>query len=181
MARWRLRLASAVESLTATRRMVGEAPKPTGMRCGSPNFFRRRPKCTRPSDSHTVTALSTYRRLTEQNLRTFGRFWFTGRLPDWLPTRPLLIGYLKQRYQGTLMTSKQLIEPRSIKQQHGVFCSISYAARSGDTDFCAPRDDKANHFTSRATLARARGDQLGPIDMDQMERALCRSQRDSAR
>jgi hypothetical protein len=158
------------QSLSPIRRMVEEAPKAAGIvGCGRPHFF---------SSPHEMNAALGFPPsvitlqiddFSDEQLKKFLEgSEVISRLPSWLPARPLLIGYL------VAADSLGEIDASDIGDQASAWRRLFDAICQREAAILTSvRPETIKQIMSRvATLARARGDQLGPIDMNQMERAF---------
>jgi hypothetical protein len=158
------------QSLSPIRRMIEEAPRIAGIAaCGRPHFF------SSPNEMNSalgfppsVTTLQIDDFSDEQLKKFLEGSGVTSQLPSWLPTRPLLIGYL------VAMKSLGEIGASGIEDQASAWRKLfDVICRREAAILTSVRPETIKQIMSRvATLARARGDQLGPIDMNQMERAF---------
>jgi hypothetical protein len=158
------------QSLMPIRRIVEEAPRSAGMAvCGRPHFF------SSPNEMHealgfssSVPALNIEDFSEDQMHKFLTRSGVASELPEWLPARPLLIGYLIAiRLLGDLHSADEIDQADAWRELFNVIC------RREAEILTAARPETIRRIISRvATLARSRGDELGPIDMGQMERAF---------
>ena len=158
------------QSLIPIRRMVQEAPAVAGIAvCGRRQFF------SSPNEMHEALGFSLsvpvlhIEDFTDAQLSKFlAGSGVASRLPEWLPTRPLLIGYLVAiKSLGDIDPTDRADQADAWRELFDVIC------RREAEILTSVRPDTIRKMISRvATLARTRGDQLGPIDMNQMERAF---------
>jgi hypothetical protein len=158
------------QSLTPIRRIVEEAPGTSGIAvCGRPHFF------SSSSEMHdalgflsTVPAFNI-EDFSEKQLKQFlVNSGVSSQLPEWLPARPLLIGYLIAiKSLGDISSANQIDQADAWRELFNLIC------RREAEILTAVRPETIKNIISRvATLARSRGDELGPIGMGQMERAF---------
>ncbi len=158
------------QSLSPIRRMVEEAPKAAGiMACGRQHFFSSPNEMNAALGfSPSVMTLQIDDFSDEQLEKFLEGAESTSRLPSWLPARPLLIGYLVAANSlGEIGSSDIEDQASAWRKLFDLICQREAAILT------SVRPETIKQIMSRvATLARARGDQLGPIDMNQMERAF---------
>lgn len=158
------------ESLSLIRQLVQEAPQTAGIVvCGRPHFFSSQEEMLEALGfSRTVTMLQL-EDFTDEQLRKFlDGTGVTSRLPNWLPARPLLIGYL------LAMQSLGEVDALDAEDQASAWRKLFNAICQREASILTSvRPETIKQIMSRvATLARAKGDLLGPIEMNQLERAF---------
>ncbi|MEU9711965.1 NACHT domain-containing protein [Streptomyces sp. NPDC047967] len=157
-------------ALAPVRRLVEETPTGAGIVvCGRSHYFSSHSEMAETLGFQSSNSLIRIRDFTEdqvtQYLRTAG---VSGAVPDWLPTRPLLIGYLVAMDAfKDLETSKQASQATAWRMFFDSICDRE--ARM----FSAVRPEVIKAIVSRvATLARSQGDETGPVGMDLMRTAF---------
>ena len=158
------------QSLEPIRRIVEEAPESSGIAiCGRPYFF------SSSNEMHEALGLPlsvpalNIEDFTEDQVREYlSGSGATSQLPEWLPARPLLIGYLiALGLLNDIAGDDQLDQTDAWRGLFDVICG-----REAEI-LTAVRPDTIRRIISRvATLARSRGDEIGPVDMGQMQRAF---------
>jgi hypothetical protein len=159
------------ESLSLIRQLVQEAPHMAGVVvCGRPHFFSSRGEMLEALGfSPTTVTMLQLEDFTDEQLRKFlDGTGVTSRLPDWLPARPLLIGYL------LAMQSLGEVGAVDAEDQASAWRKLFNAICQREASILTSvRPEMIKQIMSRvATLARAKGDLLGPIEMNQPERAF---------
>jgi len=158
------------QSLTPIRRIIEEAPKSTGIAvCGRPYFFSSSNEMHETLGFTPSVSVLNIEDFSESQLSEFlSLAGITSQLPEWLPARPLLIGYLIAiKSLSDISGEVQVDQPAAWRELFNVICSREAAILT------EVRPDTIRRIISRvATLARSRGDEIGPIDMEQMEQAF---------
>lgn len=157
------------EALSPIRRLVSETPYGSGVVvAGRSHYFSGQSEMVpalgfKTLEQYTVpdfdeTQLSEY-------LRQSGVSWA---VPEWVPMRPLLLGYLVSIEAGDSAEITQAVTRASGWRKF--FTAI--CEREAQM-FAAVRPETIRAIVSRvATLARARTDATGPVDMDMLRAAF---------
>lgn len=157
------------EALSPIRRLVSETPATTGIIvAGRSHYFS--------GQAETVSALG-FSALEQYSvpdfdeaqlsefLRQAGVEWS---VPDWVPMRPLLLGYLV-----SIDASNAEGVAGSVTRADGWRRFIDAICEREAQMFTAVRPETIKSIVSRvATLARSRSDVTGPIDMDMLRSAF---------
>ncbi|TDB96322.1 NACHT domain-containing protein [Micromonospora fluostatini] len=156
------------QALDPVRRLIQDAREETGIAvCGRAHYFTSLTECR---DALGLTPDDLELELTDFDSNQVQRFLSAASsdLPEWLPTRPLLLAYLLN--SGALSNlSDQNDTPRAAAWNKLLdeVCAREARALSG------VRPDIVRAILGRvATLARSGGDALGPINMGHMEQAF---------
>ncbi|MET2714801.1 NACHT domain-containing protein [Streptomyces harbinensis] len=158
------------EAMAAVRRLVAETPEGTGIvACGRSHFFSSQSEMIGDLGFHSSANMVEIRDFDEDQvaeyLSSLGISWS---VPDWLPTRPLLMGYLvAMKAISDVDSSGQISQAQAWRQLFDAICVREARILS------AVRPDVIKAIISRvATLARSQGDAKGPISMDLMRSAF---------
>ena len=158
------------QSLTPIRRIVEEAPAMSGIAvCGRPHFFSSSTEMHDALGFMAGVPILNIEDFSDRQLQQFvANSGVSFKLPEWLPARPLLIGYLIAiRSLAEISAEGQIDQADAWRELFNLIC------RREAEILTAVRPETIKNIISRvATLARARGDELGPIGMNQMERAF---------
>lgn len=158
------------EALAPVRRLVEESPKDVGVvLSGRSQYFssdREMREALGLSAASIALTLSNFNeQQVEDYLRRAGVTWS---LPDWLPSRPLLLGYLVTA--GGLDSLNNGNDTTQAAAWRSMFSAI--CTRESKM-FTAVRPDTIRQIIARvATLARSQGNTTGPVSMDLMRQAF---------
>lgn len=158
------------EALAPVRRLVEETPKDVGVvLSGRSQYFssdREMREALGLSASSIALTLSNFNeQQVDDYLRRAGVTWT---LPDWLPSRPLLLGYLVSA--GGLDSFNGGEAETQAAAWRSMFAAI--CARESKM-FTAVRPDTIRQIIARvATLARSQGNTTGPVSMDLLRKAF---------
>ncbi|MDN3356810.1 NACHT domain-containing protein [Actinomadura sp. DC4] len=157
------------QALSAVRKLVQESPHGVGLiACGRSHYFSSKSEMFDAlgftGDSSLLTIHDFDRRQLSEYLELAGVEWS---VPDWMPTRPLLIGYL------VAMNLFSEIDP-TLSTPAVAWRKLFYALCERESRiFTAVRPEVIRHLVSRvATIARAKGDENGPVDADMLRTAF---------
>ncbi|GAB3645356.1 hypothetical protein GCM10028833_04890 [Glycomyces tarimensis] len=157
-------------ALEPVRRLVEETPDGTGVAiCGRSHYFSSEVEMIETLGFESSDNLTFIQDFTQQQvdeyLKAAGVTW---NVPDWLPARPLLIGYL------VAIEALADLNATSSSNQAAAWRKFFNAICEREAKmFSAVRPDTIRRILSRvATLARSKGDETGPIDMDMMKDAF---------
>lgn len=156
------------EALSAVRKLISETPQSAGVVvCGRTQYFSSGKEMLEALGMRVKSEVLTMSNFTEdqvtQYLSQSGVGWA---LPDWVPSRPLLIGYLVQAdIDGEFSVSE---EP-----QGPIWLSMFDSICNREAQmFTAVRPEVIKQIVARvATLARSKSDVTGPIGMEELRRA----------
>ena len=158
------------EALAPVRRLVEESPKDVGvLMSGRSQYFssdREMRESLGLTSSSSVLTLSNF---SEQQVDDYlSRAGVTWTLPDWLPSRPLLLGYLVAA--GNLESFRTTDETTQASAWRSMFDAICLRE---SRMFSAVRPETIRQIISRvATLARSQGNTTGPVSMELMRKAF---------
>lgn len=157
------------KALSAVRQLVSETPKEAGVAvCGRAHYFSSRTEMTRVLGLEAEASILELTDFTEAQVKKYLELTkVESVVPDWLPARPLLIGYLVASVDmGSLPDFGSVTEAQAWRGFLDSICereAIMLKALSPDT---------IKSIISRvATLARSQGDEVGPIALEMMEKA----------
>ncbi len=156
------------EALAPVRRLITEAPSGTGIIvCGRSQYFssvgEMRDALGLEGGALNYELASFDASQVDDYLEAAGVDW---KIPEWLPSRPLLLGYLVST--GGL-ESVIFDEPRQSSAWRAMLTAI---CQRESRMFSAVRPEMIKNIIARvATLARSQGSATGPIDMDIMRTA----------
>lgn len=157
------------QALSAVRQLVYESPDSVGLiTCGRSHYFSSKNEMLDAlgfaSDSTLLTLHDFDKEQLSKYLELAGVEWS---VPDWMPTRPLLIGYL------VAMQLFSEIDP-TLSTPAVAWRRLFYALCERESRiFTAVRPEVIRHLVSRvATIARAKGDENGPVDTDMLRTAF---------
>ncbi|MGW9497836.1 NACHT domain-containing protein [Streptomyces prasinus] len=158
------------QALSGVRRLIEEAPKEAGIAvCGRAHFFSSTKEMVDvlglPDDCSVQTIHDFTAEQVANYLTKAGIAWS---VPEWLPTRPLLIGYLLA--DGAMYD----VESDSIVDQATAWRDLfELICKREAKMFTAVRPEKIKQLVSRvATLARSTGEETGPVDMKSLSQAF---------
>ncbi|MGA4543133.1 NACHT domain-containing protein [Uniformispora flossi] len=158
------------EALAPVRRLVQEAPGQTGIAvCGRAHYFSSQNEMAGAlgfSSSASVVTMNDFSdSQVAEYLNEVGIDWS---LPEWLPTRPLLIGYLVGMGAFTDLASAGMADQASAwRNLFDAICTRESRM------FSAVRPETVKMIVSRvATLARSTGDETGPVGMETLRNAF---------
>lgn len=157
------------DALSAVRRMVIEAPNSSGVLvAGRSHYFSGNP------EMEATLGFKSFEKFTVQDfdehqltdfLTQAGATW---RVPDWVPTRPLLLGYLV-----TMGGGEAADVANAVTRAAGWRRFIAAICERESQMLTGVRPETILEIVSRvATLARSRGDVTGPIDIDSLRSAF---------
>lgn len=157
------------KACTLIRRFIEETPSRSAVIvAGRSGFFS--------TDSEMKSALGTgdqFRRYslcdftTDQVREYLMAMGYDGRMPDWLPRRPLLIGYLAAK--GHLDTLPSI--SNAVPTEGWSMLLDAIAAREAQIDSDLDGDTVRRLVDRLGTLARKSVDGLGPLSLDDLRRA----------
>lgn len=157
-------------ALSPVRRLVEETPSGAGIVvCGRSHYFSSNAEMADvvgfSSPSDLVRILDFSEDQVGQYLESAGISWA---VPEWLPTRPLLMGYLiSMGVFGELNSAQGISQASAWRQFFHKICERESRM------FSAVRPEIIKAIISRvATLARSQGDETGPVGMDLMRTAF---------
>ncbi|MYQ53584.1 MULTISPECIES: NACHT domain-containing protein [unclassified Streptomyces] len=157
-------------ALSPVRRLVEETPSGTGIvACGRSHYFSSHSEMAESLGFESPENLVNIRDFTEgqveEYLASAGVSW---KVPEWLPTRPLLIGYLvAMQAFSEVNAAAETTQATAWRRFFDAICERE--ARM----FSAVRPEVIKAIVSRvATLARSQGDETGPVGMDLMRTAF---------
>ncbi|GAA3826152.1 hypothetical protein GCM10022226_53620 [Sphaerisporangium flaviroseum] len=158
------------QALAPVRRLIQETPVSTGIiACGRSHYFSSPSEMVQSlgfaSTSCIISLQDFNKNQIEQYLALAGVDW---EVPEWLPARPLLIGYL------VAMESVSEIDSITQTTQAEAWRKLFVAICEREARIVtAVRPETIMQLVSRvATLARSRGDETGPVDMEIMRSAF---------
>ncbi|MFE6446946.1 NACHT domain-containing protein [Nocardiopsis dassonvillei] len=157
------------QALSAVRRLVREAPDGTGIAvCGRSNFFSSPTEVIDVLGLNNEAKIATINDFTEDQLSDYlVKSEVSWHVPDWVPTRPLLVGYLVS--QGVAIEGSDF----SIDQATAWRKFFDSICQREAEMFTAVRPDIVKMIVSRvATLARSKGYETGPVDMTILRQAF---------
>ncbi|MFE2755624.1 NACHT domain-containing protein [Actinosynnema sp. NPDC059335] len=157
------------QALSAVRRLIEEMPEAGGVIVsGRSHFFS--------SSSEMVAALNlgdsalqlTLEDFNEDQLAQYRKLvGITSSIPDWVPARPLLLGYLYSNRDSIPGDLSNQSVGQSWRTLLAAICEREAKILS------VVRPEVILKILSRvATLARSKGNELGPVGMDEMKRAF---------
>jgi hypothetical protein len=160
------------EALSAVRRLIQESPRRAGILvCGRSHYFSSEDEMMEDlgfneSDS-IVSQLDDF---TPEQLKQYVEAsGFRGAIPEWIPSRPLLVSYLVSSDSASEALSS-IVSGTPAQTWRELFLAICARESMMYTAVMPATIEKI--IARVATLARARGDRLGPIEMAQMEQAF---------
>jgi hypothetical protein len=157
------------EALSPVRRLVQETPRSSGIIvAGRSHYFSGKAEMTEALGFKNYE-LYTLPDFNESQLNEFLRQSKIGwEIPDWVPMRPLLLGYLVALDAGSASSIAE-----SVDRATGWSSFLSSICEREAGIFSAVRPDNIRRILSRvATLARSRADVTGPVDMDVLRSAF---------
>ncbi|MBK3578552.1 NACHT domain-containing protein [Streptomyces sp. MBT65] len=158
------------QALSGIRRLIEEAPEETGIAvCGRAHFFSSAQEMISVLGLSEECSLQTIHDFTnEQVVNYLKKSGINWSVPEWLPTRPLLIGYLLADGAMYDVESDSLVDQAAAwRNLFGMICKREAKM------FSAVRPEKIKQLVSRvATLARSTGDETGPVDMKILSQAF---------
>ncbi|MEU1208016.1 NACHT domain-containing protein [Nocardia sp. NPDC005825] len=159
------------KALFPIRRLVEETPAGTGVVvCGRPQYFSSYVEMPDALGFHPDTGILKIDNFTDEQLSEYlsaakVEDWA---VPEWIPTRPLLIGYLVRRRDFADFDSSEQLS--AAVAWRGFFDAICQREAGGLT---AVRPAVIKSIISRvATLAKSQGDETTPMGMDVMRKAF---------
>ncbi|MGW2664326.1 NACHT domain-containing protein [Nocardia tengchongensis] len=159
------------KALYPIRRLVEETPPGAGVVvCGRPQYFSSYVEMPEALGFHADTGILRIDNFTDEQLSEYlsaakVEDWT---VPEWIPTRPLLIGYLVRRRDFADFDSSEQIS--AAVAWRGFFDAICQREAVGLT---AVRPTVIKSIISRvATLAKSQGDETTPMGMDVMRKAF---------
>ena len=126
---WRRLQRNRYEAMTAVRRFITEHPRLAGLLvAGRAHFFdSRKERITALGLPHEGVELSLNEFTVEQVQIYLKRSGLSGTVPSWLPSRPLLVGYLaaKGHLADIVSNTEDLQEPSLGKQWHVLLDAVA--------------------------------------------------------
>ena len=158
------------QALESVRRLVQEAPRDAGLIiCGRSHYFgaqREMLDALALNEDGEVFEITDFS--PEQRAEYLEKAGVSTNIPEWLPARPLLLGYLAAA--GDLGA---LLDHEGLSQADAWRSLLTLLSEREAQMFAGVRPETIRTILSRvATLARARGNELGPVGMDQMQQAF---------
>ncbi|MEU8765108.1 NACHT domain-containing protein [Streptomyces sp. NPDC048659] len=158
------------QALSGVRRLIEEAPEEAGIAvCGRAHFFSSTKEMIDVLGLTEDCSVQTIHDFTTDQIRSYlTKAGITWSVPEWLPTRPLLIGYLLTDDAMYDVASDSLVDQASAwRDLFELICKREAKM------FTAVRPEKIKNLVSRvATLARSTGDETGPVDMKILSQAF---------
>ncbi|MDG9702677.1 NACHT domain-containing protein [Streptomyces sp. DH37] len=158
------------QALSGVRRLIEEAPEDAGIAvCGRDHFFSSTREMIEVLGLTDECSVQTIHDFTAEQMASYlEKAQITWRVPEWLPTRPLLIGYLLAEGAMYDVESDSLIDQAAAwRMLFGLICKREAKM------FTAVRPEKIKQLVSRvATLARSTGEETGPVDMKILSQAF---------
>lgn len=157
------------QALSGVRRLIEEAPESTGIAVGGRAHFFSSPKemleVLGLSENCHVQTIHDFN--PDQMHSYLNKANVSWSVPDWLPTRPLLISFLIADERVQDVDSDSLVDQAAAwRKLFDLICKRE--ARM----FSAVRPETIKRIISRvATLARSTGDELGPVDIKILRQA----------
>ncbi|MFD6567981.1 NACHT domain-containing protein [Micromonospora profundi] len=156
------------QALDPVRKLIQDAPGDTGIAvCGRAHYFTSLVECR---DALGLGAGDLELELTDFDAVQVQRFLSASSsdLPEWLPTRPLLLAYLlNSGALASLSGRSEVSTAAAWDKLLNEVCAREAKVLSG------VRPDTVKAILARvSTLARSRGEALGPVSMSQMEQAF---------
>jgi hypothetical protein len=155
------------------RRFIRETPSGVGIiLTGRVHFFNNEKEMWNAFGSPPYFVRLSLSEFTEEQVRVYlnklGLHWQDA-LPSWLPTRPLLLGYLATR--GLLQQTLNVAAGSSpAVGWHQLLNRIS--AREAEGEYGIDAGTVRRLLERVATLARSSADGLGPITSEQLQNAF---------
>ena len=158
------------QALEPVRKLIQQAPPGTGIiTCGRSHYFSSHAEMYDALGFDLADPTYELDDFTEQQASTYlEAAGISGGVPEWVPNRPLLLRYLVS--SGALLSVQGREEKTRAEAWTGLVDSL--CAREAMA-LSAVRSETIRRILGRvATLARSRGDETGPISMDQMKSAF---------
>lgn len=158
------------EAMAPIRRFVQETPERAGVIvCGRPNYFSSSTEMAEALGLGSKAQALGLADFTDSQVRDYLRqAQVEWEVPDWIPTRPLLLGYLAaMREAGSGGDYESDSRSRAWRQLLKAICQRESRM------FAAVRPETIESIICRvATLARSTGNETGPIGMDELKAAF---------
>ncbi len=158
------------QALSGIRRLIEEAPEEAGIAvCGRAHFFSSTKEMIDVLGLADDCSVQTIHDFTaEQVVNYLTKAGIAWNVPEWLPTRPLLIGYLLADGAMYDVDSDSLVDQATAwRDLFELICTREAKM------FTAVRPEKIKQLVSRvATLARSTGEETGPVDMKILSQAF---------
>lgn len=157
------------EALSPIRRLVNETPAGAGIIvAGRSHYFSGQTEMVSALGFKAFEQFSVPDFDEAQMADFLAQSGVTWTVPDWVPTRPLLLGYLV-----SISAENASDVALSINRATGWRKFIDAVCEREAQMFTAVRPETIRSIVSRvATLARSRSDVTGPIDMDMLRHAF---------
>ena len=157
-------------ALAPIRTMIAETPPETGLAIsGRSNYFSSHAERDSALGLHSSTETLTLQDFDIEQLTAFLTSTATAsQIPEWMPTKPLLLGYLVglDHFELADAPSSSSSQGQAWRQMLDLIC-----AREAEM-LTAVRPESIKRIVSRvATLARANGEAIGPVSADVMKAA----------
>ncbi|MFC5751687.1 NACHT domain-containing protein [Actinomadura rugatobispora] len=157
------------EALSPIRRLVEETPHGAGIiACGRSHYFSSPFEMADTlgfeSESEIISLQDFDQQQVADYLELAGVKW---KVPEWMPTRPLLIGYLIAMGSFTDIDASNTTQADAWRKLFHAICQRESRI------YTAVRPETIRLIVSRlATLARSKGQETGPVDMEMMKSAF---------
>lgn len=157
------------KALSPVRRLVQETPEGVGIAvAGRAHYFSSSAEMTQALGFKNFELFSVPDFNDVQLRDYFRQAGVAWEIPDWVPMRPLLLGYLV-----SIDASEASSIASTTKQSTGWRQFLTAICEREAQMFSAVRPDTIQRILSRvSTLARSRADTTGPIDMDMLRSAF---------
>ncbi|WP_168211971.1 NACHT domain-containing protein [Actinomadura rubteroloni] len=157
------------EALAPVRRLIEETPTNSGViTCGRSHYFSSEKEMLDALGFGLTCNLLTLNDFDKEQLQKYldlvGVQWS---VPDWMPTRPLLIGYLVSMQLFSEIDSTLGNPTTAWRKLFSAVCERESRM------FVAVRPQVIQRLVSRvATIARSNGDETGPVDVSMLRTAF---------
>ncbi|RFU36841.1 NACHT domain-containing protein [Actinomadura logoneensis] len=157
------------QALSPVRRLIQEAPSGTGIIvCGRPHYFSSNDEMVDALGLNGTNSILSLHDFNQDQIEAYlAANNIAGKIPEWIPARPLLIGYL------IAMGSFDGLESEgSTRSEAWRELLLSICHRESHI-FTAVRPEIIHLIIARlATMARSNGDENGPVTMAMMHKAF---------
>lgn len=158
-------------SMEAVRTFVRESPRNSGVLiAGRAHFFDSSGEMCASLGLPLSTAVLNLSEFSEEQVAQFlnGQGWATS-IPEWIPSRPLLLGYLLSKN----LLQEALSDGEAVSPAAGWSSLLDrIAQRESEIEAGIDSGTVRRLIESLASLARASADGLGPLTPDQMTEAF---------
>lgn len=157
------------EALSPVRRLIEESPSGAGViTCGRAHYFSSRAEMINALGYETESSVLSLQDFTrdqlDQYLKLVGVEW---KIPEWMPARPLLLGYLVA--MGAFNDIDRTLTSPVLAWRKFFHLLCDREARM----FTAVRPEIIKQLVSRvATIARSNGEETGPVNIDMLRTAF---------